>query len=121
MLAVITVSTVTAIATMAELMYQRPRSLALNTAEKAENVKCGTLQVAGTMIVSFSALTEVSTAHAIGTSQSRASAMTTPVTARLNRFERQSCRARAARAGVERPRSVDRGRGTETAMVRLPS
>ena len=32
MLAVITVSTVTMMATMAELMYQRPRSVAENTA-----------------------------------------------------------------------------------------
>src|SRR6201996_3117854 len=45
-------------------------------------------QVAGTMIVSFSLFTEVSRAQAIGNSQSRPSAMTTPVVARVNRLAR---------------------------------
>ena len=48
-------------------------------------------QVAGMMIVAFSLLTEVSRAHAIGISQTRASAMTTPVRARPNRLARRPC------------------------------
>src|ERR1700733_5814997 len=47
-------------------------------------------QVAGMMIVAFSDLNEVSRVQAIGISQTSASAMTTPVTARPNRLARQS-------------------------------
>src|ERR1700753_1631985 len=71
------------------------------------------LQVAGTMIVSFSLLTEVSRAHATGNSQSRARAMTTPVVARANRLVRPSLRFRA---GSFRVRPPVRGREAETAM-----
>src|SRR5580693_3116883 len=74
-------------------------------------------QVAGTMIVSFSLLTEVSRAHAIGNSQSRASAMTTPVVARANKLVRWSLRLPPLRsAGSFRVRPPVRGREAETAM-----
>src|ERR1700761_1335334 len=71
------------------------------------------LQVAGTMIVSFSLFTEVSSAQAMGNSQSRASAMTTPVVARLNKLERRSLRPRT---GSFRLRPAGCCRGAETAM-----
>src|ERR1700750_2124251 len=75
------------------------------------------LQVAGTMIVSFSLLTEVSRAHAIGNSQSRASAMTTPVVARANKLARWSLRLRLrAPADSSRVRPPVWGVVAETAM-----
>src|ERR1700760_3679374 len=69
------------------------------------------LQVAGTMIVSFSLFTEVSRAQATGNSQSRASAMTTPVVARANKLVRFRCRT-----GLFRVRPPVRWYGAETAM-----
>src|SRR5579875_1668319 len=68
-------------------------------------------QVAGTMMVSFSLFTEVSSAHATGNSHSRASAMTTPVVARANKLVRW--RGRPGRASRRPPM---RGREAETAM-----
>src|SRR6201995_1512686 len=74
-------------------------------------------QVSGTMIVSFALLAEVSRAHAIGNSQSRASAMTTPVVARANKLGRWSLRFRALRsAGSFRVRAPVWGEVAETAM-----
>src|ERR1700753_2178402 len=74
-------------------------------------------QVAGTMIVSFSLLTEVSRAHAIGNSQSRASAMTTPVVALANKRGPWSLRSRSLRSpGSSRVRPPVWGEVAETAM-----
>src|ERR1700685_3890825 len=121
MLAVITVSRVTKMATNAELMYQRPRSVAENTAPYAENVSLGMAQVAGMMIVAFSDLNEVSRVQAIGISQTSASAMTTPVTARPNRLARQSLAALGADwAALSGLACADRCHGVLIATVTLP-
>src|SRR5580692_3169402 len=80
-------------------------------------------QVAGMTIVAFSDLNEVSRVQAIGISQTSASAMTTPVTARPNRLTRQSFGALAAlkdRAGLSGLACADRCHGVLIATVTLP-